>query len=194
MSMPVFQLQATHVDLLKRHFEALDADDVYLRFASALSIEGRHRYVDGISFERDAVFGVFADDLSLLGVAHLACLPDSAELGVSVLSPYRGHGIGNVLFRRAAVHARNLNIQQMFVNCLTQNAAMMHIARKNGMRVVVEQSDAEAYLELPPGTVMTIGEEFAAQELARLDWMLKAQVDCLRRLTFLKGRDGTAAG
>jgi GNAT superfamily N-acetyltransferase len=193
MSLPVFQLQSTHVDLLKRHFDELDADDVYLRFASALSREGRQRYVEGISFDRDAVFGVFADDLSLLGVAHLACLMDSAELGVSVLAPYRGHGIGNVLFKRAAVHARNLKIQQLFVNCLTQNAAMMHIARKNGMRVVVDHADAEAYLQLPPGNVATIGEEFAAQEVARLDWMVKAQLDCLRRLTFFKGRDRAPA-
>ena len=42
------------------------------------------------------------------GVVHLACLHGSADLGISVLSPYRGHGIGTALFKRAAMHARNL--------------------------------------------------------------------------------------
>jgi RimJ/RimL family protein N-acetyltransferase len=182
MTMPVFQLQASHRELLKRHFDELAPEDVYLRFGSTLNQDARLRYVDGINFERDAVFGVFADDLSLLGVAHLACLPGSAELGVSVLHDCRNMGIGSTLFRRAAIHARNLQITQLFVHCLTQNQAMMHIARKNGMRVVVDHTDAEAHLALEPGNVATIGEAYAAQEVARLDWMFKAQVDCLRKL------------
>lgn len=182
MTMPVFQLQASHRELLKRHFNDLAPEDVYLRFGSPLTQDGRQRYVDAINFERDAVFGVFADDLSLLGVAHLACLPGSAELGVSVADRCRNMGIGSTLFRRAAIHARNLQLNQLFVHCLTQNRAMMHIARKNGMRVVVDHAEAEAYLALEPGNIATIGEAYAAQEVARLDWMVKAQVDCLRKL------------
>lgn len=182
MTVPVHDLTESHRDLLKRHFDQLADEDVVLRFGSNINRDARHAYVDGINFERDAVFGVYADDLSLLGVAHLACLHGAAELGLSVLAGHRSHGIGSALFDRAAMRARNLQIIELFMNCLAQNGAIMHIARKAGMRIVVEHAGADAYLELPPGTPFTIGQEMAEREFARFDWALKANVDYLRRL------------
>ena len=150
--------------------------------ATALSPEARCAYVDGISFERDALFGVYADDLTLLGVAHLACLEGAAELGISVPAPYQNHGIGTALFERATIHARNLQIAELFMNCLSHNAAMLSIARKAGMRIVIDNAGADAYLELPPGTPFTVGQEFAEQRVALLDWTFKSNVKSLRRL------------
>lgn len=60
---------------------------------------------------------------------------------------------------------------------------MLHIARKPGMRIIVENAGADAYLELPPGTPFTMGQEFAEQKVALLDWILKSNVQCQRRLT-----------
>lgn len=181
MTIPVFSLSAIHRDRLKQHFDTLDEAAVYLRFGHKLSRDARWAYVDQICFERDALFGVFADDLNLIGVAHLACLDTAAELGVSVSTSRQNHGIGLALFKRPAIHARNLQIRQLQMNCLAQNGAMMHIARKEGMQIVVEHADADAHLELPPGTPLTLGQEFLEQEVARLDWTLKANVDYLRR-------------
>ena len=161
MTVPVHSLNSTHRELLKRHFAELADEDVRLRFGSTINRDARNAYVDAISFERDTVFGVYADDLSLLGVAHLACFHGAAELGLSVLAPYRGHGIGTALFQRGAMHARNLQICELFMNCLAQNGAILHIARKAGMRIVVEQTGADAYLELPPGNPLTFGQEMA---------------------------------
>ena len=50
------------------------------------------------------------------------------------------------------------------------------------MRIVVEQADADAYLKLPPGNRLTIGQEVAAQHFAQFDWTLKASVNYLRRV------------
>ena len=183
MTIPVHNLNESHRELLKRHFDELAEADVVLRFGSNIKPEVRHAYVDGINFERDAVFGVYADDLSLLGVAHLACMDGAAELGLSVLEAYRGHGIGTALFNRAAIRARNLQIVELFMICLAQNGAIMHLARKAGMRIIVDRGDADAYLELPPGTPLTFGQEIAEQGYARFDWALKANVDYMRRLT-----------
>ena len=183
MTIPVHRLNHSHLDLVKRHFDELADDDVRLRFGNLLNRDARHAYVDSLRFERDAVFGVYTDQLTLLGIAHLACLEGAAELGLSVLSGHRGHGIGTALFHRAAMHARNLQIVELFMNCLTQNHAIMHIARKAGMRIVIDQSGADAYLELPPGNPLTIGQELAEQQFARFDWTLKANVDYLRKLT-----------
>ncbi|MEO8102788.1 MAG: GNAT family N-acetyltransferase, partial [Betaproteobacteria bacterium] len=150
MTIPIHQLDQTHTDLVKRHFDELADDDVYLRFGSLLNRDARHAYVDGIRFERDAVLAVYNDDLTLVGIGHLACLDGAAELGVSVLSAYRGLGIGTALFNRAAMRARNLQIVELFMNCLAQNGAIMHIARKAGMRIVNDDYGVDAYLELPP--------------------------------------------
>ena len=181
MTIPVYALTVSHLNLLKHHFDKLDVAAVHLRFGNNLSREARRAYVDRIPFARDALFGVFADDLTLLGVAHLACLSGAAELGISVLASHQNKGVGSALFDRAAMHASNLQIVELFMNCLAQNSAMMHIARKAGMRIVVENADADAYLELPPGTPFSVGQEFVEQELARLDWTLKTNVDYLRQ-------------
>lgn len=183
MSIPVSRLNASHRDLLKQHFDELADEDVRLRFGNMLNHDARHAYVDGINFERDSVFGVYSDDLTLLGAAHLACMAGAAELGLSVLPACRGLGIGTALFNRAAISARNLQIVELFMHCLTQNRAIMHIARKAGMRIIVEHADADAYLELPPGNPLTFGQEMAQQQFAQFDWALKANVNYLRRVT-----------
>jgi GNAT superfamily N-acetyltransferase len=182
MTIPVHHLDHTHVGLLKRHFDELADDDVYLRFGSLLNHDARNAYVDSIRFERDAVFGVYTDELTLLGVAHLACFDGAAELGISVMSPFRGHGIGTALFNRAATRARNLQLGELFMNCLAQNRAIMHIAKKAGMRIVVDEYGADAYLELAPGNPLTFSQDFAHQQLAQFDWTLKTNLNYLRRL------------
>jgi GNAT superfamily N-acetyltransferase len=182
MTIPVHRLNHTHLDLVKRHFDELDDEDVRLRFGSLLNRDARHAYADSLNFERDAVFGVYTDQLTLLGIAHLACFDGAAELGLSVLSGHRGHGIGTALFNRAAMHARNLQIVELFMNCLAQNRAIMHIARKAGMRIVIDHAGVDAYLQLPPGNPLTFGREMAEQQWAQFDWTLKANVDYLRRV------------
>ena len=110
------------------HFAALSAEDRRLRFGASLSEESIAAYVERIDFERGAVFGIVDDTLALAGVAHLALTGDVAELGISVLPEHRGRGAGEALFARATAHARNRSTARLFMHCLAENAAMMHIA------------------------------------------------------------------
>src|SRR5436309_4528100 len=121
---------------LATHFLALSPDDRRLRFGASLSAERLAAYVAEIDLGRDAVFGVFDDALELIGVAHVAFADDVAELGISVLPEYRGRGAGRALFARAAEHARNRFVPRLFMHCLAENAAIMHIARTSGMDIV----------------------------------------------------------
>ena len=123
MTIPLHNLKEAHREMPKRHFDELAEADVVLRFGSNIQPEVRHAYVDGINFERDAVFGVYADDLSLPGAAHLACLDGAAELGLSVLESYRGHGIGTALVNRAAIRPRNLPIVELFLTYLAPSGS-----------------------------------------------------------------------
>ncbi len=169
-------------DALAAHLLSLSADDRRLRFGTVASDATIRDYVARIDFDRDAVFGYFTDDLGLGGAAHVAILDGVAELGVSVLEGYRRRGIGSALFERAAGFARNHYIRVLFMHCLTQNAAMMHIARKSGMKIVTGGGEADAHLELAPLDVATVTAEFLQDQAALFDYNLKSQVLAARRL------------
>ena len=167
---------------LAAHFLALNAEDRRLRFGLPISDASVADYVERIDFGRDVVFGVFDDELNLAGAAHLARAEDHAELGVSVLPAHRGRGIGGTLLERAHTHARNWGIGTLFMHCLTENAAMMHLARKQGMRIAAASGEADAHLELAPASAASFAKALLAERVGLFDYALKSQFDAARRL------------
>ena len=165
---------------LAAHFFALPADDRRLRFGASLSVERIEAYVAEIDLGRDAVFGVFDHALALIGVAHVAFADDVAELGLSVLPGHRGRGAGRALFARAAEHARNRFVPRLFMHCLAENAAIMHIARTSGMDIVAAWGDADAHLALSPASPASVTGEYLTDRLALYDYALKAHVAALK--------------
>jgi GNAT superfamily N-acetyltransferase len=178
----VAQLTQRHRRALEKHFLALGVEDRWLRFGNALGDSAVRAYVSLIDLEHDAVFGVFSDDLRLLGVAHLARSNAAAELGVSVLADHRGHGIGNALLARAHTHARNWGVRALYMHCLAENAAMMHLARSQGMDIVTEAGEADAWLRLPPADVSSHFGEIFEQRVALFDHAMKTQVRNVGRI------------
>jgi GNAT superfamily N-acetyltransferase len=164
------------------HLRQLDREDRRLRFGLALTDEGIDRYVARIDFDRDAVIGVFDDDLRLAGAAHLARAEAHAELGVSVLPAHRGRGVGAALLARAHVHARNWGTRTLFMHCLTENGAMMHLAQKQGMRIVADAGEADAHLALPPASPASFAQAVFDERVGLFDYALKTQYDTVRRL------------
>jgi len=158
---------------LERHFLALEAEDRRLRFGLPLKDESVRAYVERMDFERDAAFGVYDDALHLVGAAHVARSGGEAELGVSVLAGHRGRGIGGALLARAHLRARNWGVRALFMLCLTENGAMMHLARKQEMEIVVESGEADAWLRLLPADASSHFGEVFAQRVALFDYALK---------------------
>jgi GNAT superfamily N-acetyltransferase len=165
-----------------RHLCALETEDRRLRFGLALPDAAIDDYVAGIDFAHDAVFGVFDDRLELAGAAHLARADAHAELGVSVLASQRGRGIGGALLARAHLHARNWGIGTLFMHCLTENGAILHLAGKQGMRIVAESGEADAHLALPPASPASIAQALFDERVGLFDYALKSQVEAARRL------------
>jgi len=182
VTVPVKRLSSADRPALATHFIQLGNEDRRLRFGSARSDDSLREYVEALDFDRDAVFGAFDDDLALAGVAHVAVSPEFAELGVSVLPGARERGVGTALFERANLFARTHYIRTMFTHCLTENRAMMRIARKTGMVIVTESGEADARLDLPPAGMTTITREMMADRVALLDYAMKAQLTAARRL------------
>jgi RimJ/RimL family protein N-acetyltransferase len=167
---------------LESHFLALVADDRRLRFGALLNDGAIRTYLGRIDFERDAVFGVLDDELALIGVAHVARSNRHAELGISVWSRHRGHGIGAKLLERAHTRARNWGVRALFMHCLSENSAMMHLARKQGMRIEATSGEADAWLTLPPANASSHFGEVFAQRVALLDAAFKTQLVNARRV------------
>jgi RimJ/RimL family protein N-acetyltransferase len=195
---PIRSLGAGHRRRIATHLLALDERDRYLRFGYAANDEQIRRYVDGLDFERDDIFGIFNRRLELIAMAHLAFLPHEpggpagAEFGVSVLAKARGRGYGGRLFDRAVVHARNEGVELMFIHALSENIAMIRIARKAGATLERAGSETEAYLRLPPATLDSRVSELMDEQMAQADYRIKRQAKTL--LDFLAGVQEIRAG
>ena len=180
LMVPIRSLGANHRDRIATHLLALDAPDRYLRFGYMANDEQIQRYVDGLNFERDEIFGIYNRKLELLAMAHLAYAPDKtcescAEFGVSVNKAARGRGYGARLFDRAAINARNDGIQLMFIHALSENTAMLKIARNAGATVERDGTESEAFLRLTPPTFDTRMTEMMEEQLAQADYQIKLQ-------------------
>lgn len=180
LMVPIRSLGAKHRDPIAQHLLALSEHDRYLRFGYMAHDEQIQRYVDKLDFERDEVFGIYNRKLDLIAMAHLAYATDEqcdacAEFGVSVSELARGRGYGARLFERAAVHARNDGVSLMFIHALTENTAMLKIARNAGATVERDGSESEAYLRLPPATLDTRLTELVEEQFAQTDYRIKSQ-------------------
>ena len=183
---PIRSLGPGHRARITAHLQALDADDRYLRFGYRATDEHIERYVAGLNFDRDDIFGIYNRKLELIAMAHLAFSGSAehnscAEFGGSVLKRARGRGYGTRLFERAVIHARNEGVDLMFIHALSENRAMLRIASNAGASMERAGGETDAYLRLPPATLDTRMSELVEEHVARTDYRLKAQAHSFRQ-------------
>ena len=177
---PIRPLGAQHRARIAAHLLGLSEHDRYLRFGYPATDEQVQRYGDLLDFERDEVFGIFNRKLELIALAQVAYggaagAPNCAEFGVSVSASARGRGYGARLFERAVMLARHRGVSMMFIHALTENTAMLKIARNAGARVHQDGHESEAYLQLPPAGLDTRVSRLVAEHYGELDYQLKKQ-------------------
>jgi len=63
----------------------------------------------------------------------------------------------------------------MFIHALSENTAMLKIARNAGATVERDGSESEAYLRLPPATFDSRVTELIEERLAQTNYRLKVQ-------------------
>ncbi len=182
---PIRSLSPRHQPRIESHLVALPAQDRYLRFGYVATDEQISRYVAGLNFDRDEIFGVFNRRLELVAMAHLAYSVDPqwatcAEFGVSVSPHQRGKGWGATLFGHAVMHARNQGVSLLFIHALSENVAMLKIARQAGASVQRDGSETEAYLALPQATLDSQISGLVQEQMAEVDYQLKMQAQQFR--------------
>jgi len=177
---PVRILSHKHRPRIIGHLKSLAPQDRYLRFGYTATDEQIENYVNKMNFARDDIYGVFNRRLEIVAMAHLAFSVDPewatcAEFGVSVDFQMRGKGLGARLFDRAVVHARNQGVGLLFIHALSENTAMLKIARKSGAKVVRDGSESDAYLSLPVADMDSQVNEFIEESMAEVDFQIKAR-------------------
>jgi RimJ/RimL family protein N-acetyltransferase len=177
---PVRILSLKHRPRISAHLKSLAPQDRYLRFGYTATDEQIENYVNKLNFARDDIYGVFNRRLEIVAMAHLAFSVDPewatcAEFGVSVDLQMRGKGLGARLFDRAVVHARNQGVGLLFIHALSENTAMLKIARKSGAKVVRDGSESDAYLSLPVADMDSQMDEFIEERMAEVDFQIKAR-------------------
>ncbi|OYU10712.1 MAG: GNAT family N-acetyltransferase [Comamonadaceae bacterium PBBC1] len=183
---PIRSLSSRHRPRIDRHLCSLSEQDRYLRFGYAATDEQIGRYVKSLDFERDEIFGVFNRRLELVSMAHLAYSIDPqwstcAEFGVSVASHQRGKGWGGKLFEHAVMHARNQGVNMLFIHALSENSAMLQIARHAGATVERDGSESEAYLALPQADLDSQLNGLVQEQMAQVDYHLKIKAQQFRQ-------------
>lgn len=179
-TVPIRKIGAAFAPQITIHLLELNERDRYLRFGYAATDEQIRRYVDGIDYGRDPLFGIFNRKLQLIGVAHLAMPADSeaadgAEFGVSISGHARGRGYGSQLFERAALYAVNQGIDTLHIQALSENKVMLGIAQKAGAIIERHGSESQACLRLPEASFRTRLNELLAQQVAKVDYWLKKE-------------------
>jgi GNAT superfamily N-acetyltransferase len=178
---PIRSLGPRHRERITAHLTALDERSRYLRFGYAANDTQIARYVDTLDFDHDEVFGIFNRRLELIAMAHLAHRPGddqrgrlaASEFGVSVLPKARRRGFGGRLFEHAILHARNRGVQSIFIHALSENTAMLKLARHAGATVERDGPESEAWLKLPPDSFASHLDEILVGRAAELDYRMK---------------------
>ena len=186
---PISPLTTEHLPKILAHLLSLSEHDRYLRFGYTATDEHIQRYVAGLNFERDEIYGIFNRNLDIVAMAHLALMQEpvresSAEFGVSVLAYARGRGYGARLFERAVIHARNEKVYQMYIHALSENAPMIRIARKGGASIERDGAETEAFLRLPKRDLDSRVTELVADQFAKTNYSIKE--DAKRFWNFLE--------
>ena len=178
---PIRSLGPRHRERITAHLASLDERSRYLRFGYIANDAQIGRYVDTLDFDHDEVFGIFNRRLELIAMAHLAHRPGdvqrgrlaASEFGVSVLPKARRRGFGGRLFEHAVLHARNRGVQSIFIHALSENTAMLKLARRAGATVERDGPESEAWLKLSPDSFVSHLDEMLVGRAAELDYQMK---------------------
>ena len=133
--------------------------DLYTRFFAAVRElpAADLAHLTQIDYDREMAFVVVAHNASgaeeILGAARAHADPDNvtAEFAVLVRSDLKGQGLGRLLMLKLLRYCRERGTQQLWGSVLSENAAMLRLAKSLGFRVRGREGNVEEIaLDLQP--------------------------------------------
>ncbi len=148
-------VQPDDVDALALGYEQLSTHSAYARFHTLLSTlsPAQLDYFTHVDHhDHEAVGALEPDTGEGLGIARYVRNgedPTHAEVAVTIVDHWQGHGLGLVLLNAVADRAREENITCFTAEILTENRPMLALMRRAGpVFLDVDGTTTTAHLEL----------------------------------------------
>lgn len=130
------RLNNSHREKVSSHFKRLDVESLRSRFCSFMNESAIELYVSRIDFNKNGIFGIFNDDLDIIGVGE--CVIDEsnkAEVAFCVEITYQNQGLGGKLLERIVRFAKAREKTHLEMLCLRSNQKSQYLAKKFGLKV-----------------------------------------------------------
>jgi acetyltransferase len=135
------------------HLLSLCSEDLRLRFGNIVTARTVVSYAAHIDFDTDIVLALCGESAAPIGIAQVMRLPSdgssSAEIAFSVVPGSRGLGFGHRLMREVIATAYLEHIRSLVAQMCPDNAPMLAIVRRAGMRLVHAHGEVTGTLALP---------------------------------------------
>jgi GNAT superfamily N-acetyltransferase len=82
------------------------------------------------------------------GGRYIVVEPGKAEIAFAVVDQYQGQGVGAALMRHLAVIARAAGLQELCAEVLADNASMLAVFRKSGLRLGITREAGVVHVTL----------------------------------------------
>lgn len=144
------------------HLKNLSPEDKYSRFGHHASTYNIDQFILTMCYHPHdhELWYVEVDDVRV-GWGHMAKNDDGSwELAVSVDGTHQRQGIGNSLIAEMLAWAKFNNIHSVFMNYITDNKAIQHLASKNNLQTRSRgHGEATSVIEVPPPTLAEVGDQ-----------------------------------
>jgi len=100
-----------------------------------------------------------------MGTLHIAKIDHKrVEFGLLVREAFQGIGIGGDLLQEGIVWARNRGFDELYMQCLSYNHTIQHLADKYGLEQHQSDYESEVKTTLAPANWVTIGQEMMLRQ------------------------------
>ncbi len=160
------------------HLTRLDRKSRIDRFGMLMTDEALARYA-GHSFWVGGIVHAYVEDGLVRAAGELQGLLEfprtSAEAAFSVEEGWRRRGIGGQLFDAIRLSAVNRSLPAIEIMCHPGNDAMLALARRHGMQVVMEEGEMHGRARLDLRSPSTLLDEAMGDASAAVSSMLDLQ-------------------
>lgn len=130
------RLNNSHREKVLEHFKRLDSESIRSRFCSFMNESAIELYVNKINFYKNGIFGIFDDNLNIIGVGECVIEEtNKAEVAFCVEPKYQNQGLGGKLLERIVRFAKAREKTHLEMLCLKSNQKSQYLAKKFGLKV-----------------------------------------------------------
>lgn len=126
------ELNKNNFEKIKEHYLSLDKESRYLRFFTHKNDYAINSWLS--KRDNSDLFYVFADNNKIVGLLHLVKIENDYEVGISVLSDYRGMGIAKKLINEAIIDLEKTPDSKLIFISHPHNMSMLKIANSFGVK------------------------------------------------------------